>query len=135
MTLEQITQPMPSPVCRAKHVASLPREISVHSVLIQAPQTASCTSQDRRANSKPHLLLNIVPTSDHLVRQPHSPSYSISWAGDQASNPILMFPTSGILHNPHPQSSKCCVTQNKPKKQNPPVQRHYQQTYLETQKS
>ena len=58
------------------------------------------------------------------IKAQYLASYSISWVGDQASNPIYMFPTSGTLHNPCPQSSKGCLTQNKPEKQNPRVQRH-----------
>lgn len=88
-------------VCRAKSVAVWP-ENSVQSCPIRVPShwaggPVLLPCQGGKANSQPCLLLSIVPSPNwllSLIRQPMQPqssSYSLAWAGNQASSPIQLF--------------------------------------------
>lgn len=69
------------------------------------PVCHSAACHFREFKSRPHPLVNIVPTPKHVVsltkecRQLKSLSYSLTWVGNQARNTIQLFLISGT-HTP-----------------------------------
>lgn len=74
--------------------------------MVQVLGTILLLYQGREANLQLHLLLNTVPNPDQLIsptkesRQLCSPSYSLTWVGNQASSPIQTFSASGTPPSP-----------------------------------
>lgn len=99
---------MAFPICIAKMMASPDQGITCTFLTELGSQittlgAALLLSQGKKADSKNHLLINIIPKLNHLVtltRQLYSPFYSFTWIRNQASIPLQLFSASSTPPRP-----------------------------------